>query len=429
MHQKVFFLELNEFNQDLLIKSSKDLSLKNLEKLVSLNKMRTFTEDTYDSDFLEPWVQWVTVHTGSPSTHHQIKHLGDVPHLGTEQVWEALSKKGISSGIWGAMNASRGYAENCLFFLPDPWTVSEQGYPHELNALLDPIRYVSQNYLNRSTSIVVKKVIGLLKLIFKNGLGWRLLKEIPLLIKNVIRYKAKSFVFISFADYLSTLLFLKYKKRFNPDFSLIFLNSLAHLQHHHWKDVDPIKNEPIVYGLKMLDRILGEIFSAIGEKEVLLVANALSQKNTSEEEPWILYRQVDQSGFLHAIGIKYAKVESLMTHDAHIFFDHEHDTAIAKEKLASIEILGKKLFLVEEYPQDKTKLFYRICFTDAVFDNTPFIVGGKEIQFFDLFQKVVTRTGKHIPEGTVFFNQGKQFSQIKNHEIFHWILDLFATAK
>jgi hypothetical protein len=129
MHQKVLFLELNEFNQDLLIKSAHDLSLKNLEKLVSLHKMSTLTEDTYESDFLEPWVQWVTVHTGIPSTHHQIKHLGDVPHLGTEQIWEALSKKGMSSGIWGAMNASRGAAENCLFFVPDPWTVSEKGYP------------------------------------------------------------------------------------------------------------------------------------------------------------------------------------------------------------------------------------------------------------------------------------------------------------
>ena len=425
MHQKVLFLELNEFNQELLIKGAMDLSLKNLEKLVSLNKMSTLTEDTYESDFLEPWVQWVTVHTGTPSIHHQIKHLGDVPHLGTEQIWEALSKKAISSGIWGAMNASRGTAEHCLFFVPDPWTVSEKGYPDELNALLDPIRYVSQNYLNRSNLKLLKKAGSLLQLIFKNGLGWKFLKEIPLLIKNTIQYKAKSFVFISFADYLSTLLFLKYKKRFNPDFSLVFLNSLAHLQHHHWKELDPIQNRPIVYGLKYLDRILGEIFREIGENEVLLVANALSQKNTNEEQPWILYRQIDQSSFLNAIGIKHVKVESLMTHDAHIFFNHEEEASIAQKKLASIEILGKKLFLVEDYPQDKNKLFYRICFTDAVFDDTSFIVDGEKMRFFDLFQPIVQRTGKHIPEGTLFFNHGKKSLQIKNHDIFNWVLDLF----
>ena len=113
---KIIFLELIEFNDDLLRKASKDLNLKNIQKMLSLNHSTIITDDTYESDFLEPWVQWVSIHTGKPSSEHQIKHLGDVPHLGTKQIWEDLSDKGISSGIWGAMNASRNGADGCKFF-------------------------------------------------------------------------------------------------------------------------------------------------------------------------------------------------------------------------------------------------------------------------------------------------------------------------
>src|SRR3990167_7265173 len=109
--KKVLLLELNEFNAELLKRAADELNLRNIQKLCALHQTQLSTRDTYESDFLEPWVQWVYIHTGKSSQEHQIKHLGDVPHLETEQIWESLSKKGVSSGIWGAMNANRGQSE------------------------------------------------------------------------------------------------------------------------------------------------------------------------------------------------------------------------------------------------------------------------------------------------------------------------------
>jgi hypothetical protein len=419
------FLELNEFDADILAKGAEQLNLPHLKRLCSMKRSETWTDDTYESDFLEPWVQWVSVHTGVPSSVHKIKHLGDVPHLNNPQFWEILSDQGISSGIWGPMNASRQEAKECRFFIPDPWTASEEAHPKELNRLLDPIRYVSKNYLNRSHLVFLRKIGGLLKLLSENGFIGMLLKELLRLPKTVLRHGMEHFVFISLADYLSTQLFLRYRKRYNPDFSLLFLNSLAHLQHHHWHGMDFGEKEPLSYGLRYMDRILALLFAALDEGEVFCATNALSQKNTNEEKPWILYRQIDQAKFLKAIGIPFSRVEPHMTHDAHLFFANEADARRAKELLEAARIENVPLFLLEDYPDDSKKLFYRICFTDAVSSDVRFRIGDSSYRFFDLFQPIVQRTGKHIPQGTAFCSAGHLPPRMKNDELLsHLVFDM-----
>lgn len=419
--KKVIFLELNEFNADLLEEASQKLGLKNIQKMTSLPRTQTVTDDTYESDFLEPWVQWVSVHTGKPSSVHQIKHLGDVPHLATGQLWEKLSELGVSSGIWGAMNASRNHAKRCRFFLPDPWTASEYAYPSELNHLLMPLRYVSKNYLNRSNLKILKSIAPLLGLFISNRLGKNLIREIFPLVKNLIQFKGSHFVFISFIEYLSTLLFLRYRETFNPDLSVIFINSLAHLQHHHWTNQS---NSRLKLGFCYIDRILGEIFAHLRKEDALIVANAFSQKNTNDEKPWILYRQIDQKSFLQAVGVQNFRVEPCMTHDAHIFFQNKANCERAFDLLKNAQILNQQLFIVERYVSDPTKLFYRIAFTDEVPLDTSFEIEGKNYRFFNHFKPIVRRTGKHIPQGTIYSNY--EFPQtIKNHEINDTIIDLF----
>ncbi|HLB52360.1 MAG TPA: hypothetical protein VJK48_01450 [Chlamydiales bacterium] len=419
----MIFLELNEFNDDLLREAARLFSLKNIQKLITLHRTQTFTEDTYESDFLEPWVQWVSVHTGQPSSSHQIKHLGDIPHLQkTPQLWERLSEMNITSGIWGAMNASRNGAKHCKFFLPDPWTASETGYPDELQALLDPLRYLAKNYLNPTQLNRWKTAKGLLNLFASKNLLWKISKEIPALARNALRFRGEHFPFISWLDSVSTQLFLNYRQEHNPTFSLIFLNSLAHLQHHHWKNPSIADNERLKIGFQYLDRILGALFASLKPGEPFLVTNALSQKNTTSEKPWILYRQKDPRNFLEAVSIQRARVEQHMTHDAHLFFESASDCKRAKQLLEQAQILESQLFLVESYPQDDRKLFYRICFTDKVTEDSTFTLGNRAFRFFDLFTPIVQRTGKHIPEGTVYSTISSLPTSMKNHELFELIL-------
>src|ERR1700744_5416267 len=115
-------IELNEFNDALLRGIAETHELKHLKQVLSWNHATTWTSDTYDSGFLEPWVQWVSVHTGVPSNRHGIKTRGDVRKRAEEQLWERWSRRGLSSVVWGVMNGARGDAERCRVFIPDPWT-------------------------------------------------------------------------------------------------------------------------------------------------------------------------------------------------------------------------------------------------------------------------------------------------------------------
>lgn len=421
--KKLLFLELNEFNFDLLKEAAQGLNLKHVLRLLSLYRTETFTDDSYASDYLEPWVQWVSIHTGQPSSQHQIKHLGDVPHLGCKQLWEELSDMGISSGIWGAMNASRNNAKACRFFLPDPWTKAETAFPAELNDLLEPLHYYSQNYTNRSTRKALTYFTSLLFFLKRHKCLSSLFKQLPRLAGNMLRFKLKSFVFISLFDFISTNLFLSYRKQFQPDFSLIFLNSIAHLQHHHWTSIHG--SWQLSYGFTYLNRILGEIFESLGDDTTLIVTNGLSQENTNEDKPWILYRQNDQKTFLSTLGFNVARVEPLMTHDALIYFNDPEECQRAKKALEGATVEGAPLFLVESYTDAPLKLFYRLVFTDEVADDTVFIVEKKSYRLLDLFTKIVRRTGKHIPHGTLFCSEKLFPSTLKNHEIYPHILQFF----
>ncbi|MGD2169418.1 MAG: alkaline phosphatase family protein [Chlamydiota bacterium] len=419
---KTIFLELNEFNENLLQEAGQALHLKNIQRLFSFHKSATWTDDTYDSGFLEPWVQWVSVHTGLPSSEHQVKHLGNVPQVVHKQLWEKLSDKKISSGIWGAMNAKRKAAD-CLFFFPDPWT-DEKAYPSELNALLQPLRHISQNYTSCSKLTIAGLIKDLLILTKKNKLMGFLGKEITSLAKNVLRYKAKPFVFVSFLDLLSSHFFLEYQKQFQPTFSLLFLNSIAHLQHHQWTSKEGI-SPPLAHGFKNIDKILGKIFALLQPDDLFIVTNALSQKNTTDEKPWVLYRQINQRKFLQLIGIQKVTIEAHMTHDAHLFFRSAQSTQQALAILQSVKLNGSPFFHIESYPDNPLKLFYRIQFTDPVPQDAFLTVSNKLYPFFKLFKAIVKRTGKHIQTGTLFSNKPYFSERLANHEIEEQILNIY----
>ena len=93
----MLLIELNEFNGDLLRSIAKAHQLKHLKEALSWNRAGTWTSDEYETGFLEPWVQWVSVHTGVPSSQHGVKNLGDVPNLAEDQIWERWSRRRLSS--------------------------------------------------------------------------------------------------------------------------------------------------------------------------------------------------------------------------------------------------------------------------------------------------------------------------------------------
>jgi len=423
--KNVLIIELNEFNVELLTTATVQHPLPALAKVLAMPRSTYKTADRYNSGFLEPWVQWVSIHAGVPASQHHIKHLGDVPDLGFTQCWETLSQHNISCGIWGVMNGAKRDAQNVKFFLPDPWTFSEHGYPDELNNLLDLPRYLSKNYRNLNKTYLLRQSVKLLKFIWRAKAKRHIFSETLQLIKNLHRFGNKHFVYISYFDYISTLLFCEYKKQTAIQCGILFLNSLAHLQHHHWREGETGITPEILLGLQTLDKLLHTLFTTFPD-DAIVIHNGLSQMNTNHEKPWVLYRQKDPLAFLKALKLPVTKVEQHMTHDGHVFFASNEAKELAYEYLKNATIQNKALFHVEKNTNDACKLFYQLKFTDEITDpKIEFEYCGEKYPFFTYFDAIVTRTGRHIPIGTVFSDTLKFPDHIFNHDfnkyLFHYL--------
>ncbi|HWU76745.1 MAG TPA: hypothetical protein VN043_09575 [Rhodanobacter sp.] len=422
--KRLTLIELNEFSVVLLTRGAHELGLDHISRLLSMSSAVTTTDDMVEHRGLDPWVQWVSVHTGVPSSVHGIIHLGDTPSaLSARQLWEDLDDAGVSSGIWGAMNATREGAQRCQFFLPDPWTFSEQAYPDDLNGLLALPRYYSKNYLDVSKKAFLKHTFQLVKFLLGSGAMTKLFKQIPLVFSGLLRNGVNNALLFSLFDLFSTVLFVKYKKRYQPQFSIIFLNSIAHLQHHRWGK-DQLSKDA-VFGLRVIDRVLGMLFASLCDGEAVIVMNALTQRNIVGEKPRICYRQINPERFLGAIRIRFRSVEQLMTNDAQVFFESEGDREHAARELEATTICGKPLFQVERNELDPLKLFYQVDFWDELEGDVQIQVNGVNVNYMDHFEAIVARTGAHLREGNVYYSGVELPAHLYNHDIAEKVSNYF----
>jgi hypothetical protein len=423
--KRLTLIELNEFSVDLLRRGVDELGLRNIERMLAMRACRTSTDDQVEHRGLDPWVQWVSAHTGVPSSEHGILHLGDTPgQLGVRQLWERLSERGWSSGIWGAMNATRADASECRFFLPDPWTFSERAYPEELNGLLQLPRYYSTNYLDVSKRQFAGGMWALFKFLLTSGALPGILRQSPLAIRSFLRVGINNALLFSLFDLFSTVAFLRYKRKYRPQLSLIFLNSIAHLQHHKWQPAAKLTPE-LTVGLTVIDRVLELLFAALEPGEAVVVMNALTQRNIAGEKPRICYRQISPARFLASVGIGFQSVEQLMTNDAHVFFASTAERDAAAAALAAARIHGEPLFQVETSARDPLRLFYQVDFWDELEQDVKVSVNGHEINYLDHFEAIVARTGAHVREGDALFEGIELPPQMPNHALAEHVLAYF----
>ncbi|HEV3141091.1 MAG TPA: hypothetical protein VGY57_11270, partial [Vicinamibacterales bacterium] len=267
-------VELNEFDPELLREGAARLGLKNLPRILALNHARTTTDDLVEHHGLDPWVQWVGIHSGVPTAVHGIRRLGETRPQQRAQLWNAVAKLGYTWGVWGAMNAPLGEGRGCTFFMPDPWSFDEHAHPAPLNDILALPRYVSKNYLD-----VDKREALALALRF--ALYFARPANVPTglrfvfdALRMVVRSRAAVDVhtFTTLIDYLSALLFVRLRKRHRPNLSVIFLNHIAHLQHHYWLRGGP--HPQMELGLRVCDAVIGMLLESRRPGEALVVMNA-----------------------------------------------------------------------------------------------------------------------------------------------------------
>ena len=368
--QKTILLGLNELNFDYIKHYINKGLLSNFKKIFDIQPpIETTSENEYK--LLEPWVQWVTIHTGKNYNEHKVFRLGDIvnrPEL--SQLFEELEIKGLSVGAVSPFNAENRL-NNPDFFVPDPWTKTEASGNWIVKALYQAVHQSVND--NAKSKLNLKSMISL-------GLG--LLLYVPIsrwfhYVKTVFKAKnpgAKAVVLDSLLADVHLTLWKKHK----PDFSNLFLNSGAHIQHHYLfnsKAYQGNLKNPDWYcskGYDPLIQILSEYDYQIGKllklKDVkLIIATGLHQQ--PHEHLTFYWRLKEHLMFADMIGIKnFTEILPRMSRDFLVKFNNEKD-AVNAEKLLNSFYASKDDIKIFEVDNRGTSLFVELVYPNDIEDN------------------------------------------------------------
>ena len=366
MKKKTILLGLNELNFE-FIKYYINLGLlPNFKNLFATQPpIETVSESKYE--LLEPWIQWVTVHTGKNYDEHKIFRLGDiVNHTELSQIFEELENYGLSVGAVSPFNA-HNRLKNPAFFIPDPWTITSPSGNWVIKSLYKAVHQsVNDNAKSKlNLKSMISLVIGLM--IYVPITRWFHYFKLAV---NIIKPGTKAIILDSLLADVHFSLWKKHK----PDFSNLFLNSGAHIQHHYLfnsrayagnnKNPEwycPKDYDPLIHVLSEYDRQIGKF---LREKDVsLIIATGLHQQ--PHENITFYWRLKEHSKFMQKIAMKnFSEILPRMSRDFLIKFNNEKDTSIAEKllnsfysskdqtKIFNVDNRGKSLFVELVYPND-----------------------------------------------------------------------------
>lgn len=419
-YKKVIQIELNEVSLSIIDRLIKEGALPTFEYIQNnWSYKRTTSETEYEK--IEPWIQWVTAHTGKTYDEHKIFHLGDVHDLNTPQVWEHLQTYGKSSLILGAMNAKQGSFSNGVFF-PDPWSKTEQANTSELQGLWKFIAGSVQKHANNQPSYAdIKRALrGCLKYNISPQLYFKIGSQ---LISQKINPKKKWKLAALFDLFLAQIFFQLIKEN-NYHFNILFLNSVAHYQHHFWRNFDNqlfnagihspdcrTADNPIKYGYRVYDKILAKILKMKSDDTLVIVASGLSQLPYTEKEAEggvNYYRLKDHYEFGEMLEIPRSNIFPCMSRDWQVQVDPSQVDTM-KNLFSSIVCRNKPLFTVNQ--TSPGYLFIETAITEPISDELVFKGSQPLKRFSDLFTLIAVKSGHHSGMGSLWVSD-KEFNQI-----------------
>jgi hypothetical protein len=410
-------LEFNELSPALMDTFIDQGYLPNFKRLRDASQVFT-TEAEEVAPNLDPWIQWVTVHSGLSYDEHGIFHLGDGHKLAVKSLWDLIAAEGKTVWVCGSMNIKYDTPVRGAV-VPDPWTVGVSPYPAELAPYYLFVQRNVQEYTNDRVPLSKGDYLRFLKFMMTHGLSARTVASIVGQLWSERRTGKGKWKRATILDKLQRDVFLSYFKKLRPAFSTFFLNSTAHFQHAHWRNMDPepFKIKPtdadqaeyqhaVRYGYEEMDRIVGDIVSAAPANAVIVMATALSQ------QPCLIYEDIGGKTFYRArtfepliqfSGITGCqKVEPVMSEEFHLRFGNERDAEDAAARLSALRVDGRQAMQVE---RRDTNVFSGCIIYSQLAHDKPLEGGanGKSTPFFRLFYQVESlKSGMHHPDGILW---------------------------
>lgn len=418
MKPKVVLVEFNELSPALLTRFMSSGDLPNFRRFYESAAVFTTDADAQEP-YLEPWIQWPTVHLGMPHEEHGIRHLGDQGSADYPPLGQVLSDQGIRVGVCGSMNVRYDGVNG--FYLPDPWNSRSPASPASLLPFQRTVSLLVQESSKNGASHGARlPAFG--AFMARNGLtpatAAGLLRQLVAERRSPeVRWRRASCL-----DSLQYDLFRRLVRRHDVQFATFFSNSTAHYQHYYWRNMEPSQfttaadatdgeslRDAIRFGYQSMDRLLARFMSDFPDA-VLVLCTALSQ------EPWrdatkMTYRPRNFDALLQFAGVEatVVGVEPVMAEEFIVRFGSESAAIEGAERFAALTVEGEPAL---KFVREGDSLVGGCSLQrPGVLDRT--IAGGRTPRLLgDLFHPVHTvRSGRHHPEGALWFRTGSHLRQ------------------
>lgn len=419
----MILLALNELNLDYIRGYISEGKIPNFKKLLENGLVKTSSEKKYQ--LLEPWVQWTTVQTGKTFEEHQVFRLGDIvdrPDL--FQIFEDLEKSGLSVGAISPFSADNRLKDS-NFFIPDPWTQTKGSG----GLLIEKIGQTVSKFVNSNASGKASLLDSLWLL-----LGFLLLvrtKRWPKFLRFFTQ-RRKPGVKAAILDLILLEIFVTLQRRHKPNYSHLFFNGGAHVQHHYMFNSSQYKGEfknpewycaadwdPLLMILEVYDSIIEDLLES-GER----IVGITGLHQIPHEEQTFYWRPLAHQEFLIEMGVS-GDFNAIprMSRDFLIEASSEEHALEIENQLSQFKdsVRGKMVFKIDNRGRS---LFVEIVYDEDIVDGMTFD-GPTDISISELRKKlafVAIKNGKHDGLGYVFSNMPMDLpEEIKLTEIYDFI--------
>ena len=413
----LILLELNELTPSIMDRFIAQGRLPNFKRLRDGSEV-FITDAEERPPYLEPWIQWVTVHTGVPYSEHGVFRLSEGHKLRQKNLWDLVSEDGGTVWVCGSMNC-RYDAGIRGWILPDPWSTDVKPYPDALSPYLRFVQRNVQEYTADRVPLSKRDYLDFVRFMAGHGLTARTSAS---LLRQLIAEKKTRRGRWRRAFNLEELQFDLFRsgyRRLKPRFSTFFLNSTAHMQHRYWRYMEPALfkvaataekqreyQSAILEGYQAMDKLIGRVLDLAGGRAVIVMATALSQQSCLDYEDVggkRSYRPKDFDALMAFAGIRTAyRISPVMAEQFWVYLENPADAIVAEKMLAALRVGDKSALSLK---RDGAGVFATCCIRQELPPDVKLQVAdsGREVPFFEVFYPLEGgKSGMHHPDGMLW---------------------------
>jgi hypothetical protein len=422
-NQRLILLEFNELCPHLVDRFIDEGALPNFKRLRDASE--TFITHTND-ELLEPWTQWVTVHTGVPFSEHGIKDLDEAEKVAHSTFWDRFADENVL--LMSPMNV-KFRRRNQSLFMPDPWAAS-QVPSEELEPFYKFIRAAVNSHA-RTDRLDLKVAASAVRFLLAHGLTLNTLAaSFSQLFGEKFGSRDVKWRRATILDRLLWDVFAHFwRGPRRPRVGIFFSNATAHYQHKYWSHHDPslftlkpdageleTYGSAIRFGYQAHDRLIGKAMVLAGADTAIALCTALSQQPMLDYEVRggkQMFIVKDFAALQAALGIRTtARAEALMAEESWLHFATDTAATDGYHKISSARTNdGRALFKLRGFDGKSFVIGCGVFASEVDASTTILNVSGASIPFDEHFLQMETvTTAKHHPDGIFWIMPGHALS-------------------